>query len=197
MGFTVIPNTSNLNDFLISNGFPKINKVFEEWNYFGIEGQYNRFIMKINFSYSFNSNSQTTNTNDFKTNMTINGIRGTFGYEILSKQTCSIFPLVGFEVSGISLGLTKSISDSATLQDLIAIPNFLKINQNNFLLMGEIGFRRMPNRNSSYGIYLGYKHDFTYENWHYQNIEFDNMPKFKLSGFYLNFSLQFNFFWSI
>lgn len=195
IGFSYNSNVTTLNNYLTSNGFPMINRMFEDWNYFGIEGQYQRFIMKINLSHSFNSNSQTNNTNDFKTRMTINGVMGMFGYEVLSKKKWSIFPLVGFLNSGTWLELTEQINDTMKFSDLIINPNIIKINQQNpFIIVGEIGIRKNPNKNTSLGIYLGYKHDFNKQQWNYQNIEFADLPRFIQNEFYLNFSFQLNLF---
>jgi len=169
--------------------------MFEEWNYFGFEGQYKRCILKINLSHSFNSNSQTNNTNDFNTRMTINGVMGMFGYEVLSKKNWSVFPMVGFINSGTWLELTKQISDTLNFSDLIDKPNILKINQQNpFIIVGEIGIRKNPNKNTSLGIYIGYKHDFNKKQWNYQNIDLPGLPRFKQNEFYINLSFQINFF---
>lgn len=192
IGFSRSDDISSINQFLETNNFPKVNCVWYDINYFGIEGQYNGFVAKINFSHSFNSNRQTYNKNDNKTNLTINGISGVFGYRLFSSYLWTITPLVGFEANGAWLELTKMVDDNSQINDLIDSPNILKINNRSFLLKSEIGIRYLPTHKLSYGFYIGYKYDLTDTNWKYQDIELNNSPEFKLNGFYANFSIQFS-----
>jgi hypothetical protein len=194
IGFSRSDDISSINDFLETNDFPKINSFWYDLNYFGIEQQYNRFVGKINFFHSYNSNEQTYNVNENKTNLSINGISGVFGYQIFSNYQWTVTPLVGFEINGAWLELTRMVDDTSDISGLIDSPNILKINNQNFLLKAEIGIRYLPANKLSYGLYIGYKYDLTDSRWEYQNIELENSPEMKLNGFYANISVQFNLF---
>ena len=193
-GFSYYSEISTLNKFLNTNGYPKIINVFYDFNFFGFENQWNRLVMKIYASHATNNNKQTSNTNDYKTALTETGISGFLGYEIIDNARWSVYPSIGFEFSGLWLELTKQVSDTSNLNNLILSPNITKINQSNLYLNSEIGIRHNPNDVWTMGIYLGYKYDPVADDWMYESIKLTNNPKIKLSGFYLNFSIQYNLF---
>lgn len=191
-GLSISNDLSSINNFLETNNYPKLSHVWNDINYVGVEIQYKRFVQKTNFIHSFNSNEKDDLVNENKTRLSMNGVSGMFGYQLIGNYRWSIIPSVGFEMNGANLELTEKIDDFIQLNDLIHSPNILKINKLNYLLKGEIGVRYHHLDDISYALYIGYKYGLNHTGWEYQGITFSQNPILKLDGLYANISIQYN-----
>lgn len=193
-GISLVNETRSLNNYLKKNHYPEVNRTFYDFNLMGLEGQYRRFIFKLNFMYSFNTKSENYNRNDYKTNLSTRGVSGTFGFEIFNNHHWAIFPLIGYETTFIWLELTNPVKDTFHINSIPANPNIFRIDKMNLLLKTEIGIRRKPHDKYNYTLYVGYKYDLFDDEWKYVNIKLTKYPRLRMTGFYINISVQFNHF---
>lgn len=192
VGLSYTLDIAPLNTLLRINNFPEASNVWCDWNVLGVEGHYKRFAYKMNLLYSFNLNNRDKIQNRNETKLTYGGLNMLLGYDVFSSFHWTIFPLFGFEISGLWLTLTKSIDDTSDIADLIRSPNIVEIHKANSYFKSELGILYTTFGSCSYGLYIGYKYDLEKNNWKFQDIKLGENPPIDMSGWYINVSVHVN-----
>lgn len=189
-----IPDFSNLNPVLISNGFTKLNNV-----YFSRGGGFFTLFTKTRIVSLFNYATYSSTNVDGNLSYSIRGttVGTSIGYNISKKPALQITPYLGIVYSWFGVNLSNGLLSSQQFNPFLGgSPNQLHISTNGFT--GNFGvqvsttpFKKERFKDLTLGMRSGYNIPLENIKWESNGSRLGDGPNINPQGYYAHFMIGF------
>jgi len=170
-----------INELLQENGFQDVRNFAPSFSFmFGSKN--GKLVNFFDGSFSGNRNSQ----NNLSTLTTVGSMKTLMGYDLLNKESLSVYPMFSFGWSGASIRIVQQ-STSNTLNNYLAIaPNEKNLEYQGSVNLGAaIGGHYRFNNGFTLGILTGYSYPLGQGRWRVDRQRLEDRLRINPEGFYL------------